>query len=86
MNKFTKYLSSTGIHKLPELLTKQELEDAVCKFYINATRNDGAMPKLDTLTFYKNSIARYLESKNSHNIKKDPDFVRSRVVLKKRRA
>ena len=71
MNKFTKYLSSIGIHKLPEFLTKQELEDALCKFYINVTRNYRAMPELDTLTFYKNSIARYLESKNSHNIKVD---------------
>ena len=68
---------------MPELLTKQELEDALFKFYINTTRNDGALAELDTLTFYKNSIARYLESKNSHNIKKDPDFVRSRVVLEK---
>ena len=47
MNKFTKYLSSIGVHKLPKLLTKQELEDALCKFYINATRNDGALPELD---------------------------------------
>ena len=86
MNKFTKYLSSIGVHKLPELLTKQELDNALCKFYINVTRNDGALTEPDTLTSYKNSIARYLESKNSHDIKKDPDFVRSRVVLKKRRA
>ena len=42
-----------------------------------------ALPEPDTLTSYKNSIARYLESKNSHDIKKDPDFVRSKVVLKK---
>ena len=86
MNKFTKYLSSIGIHKLPEFLMKQELDNALCKFYINVTRNDEALPEPDTLTSYKNSIARYLESKNSHDIKKDPDFVRSRVVLKKRRA
>ena len=86
MNKFAKCLSSIGVHKLPELLTKQELDNALCKFCINVTRNDGALPEPDTLTSYKNSIARYLESKNSYDIKKDPEFVRSRVVLKKRRA
>ena len=85
-NQLKRFLSSKNEMREIEMIPPKELDNYLCQFFMTAKTLKGKLYEPDTLTSFRNSYQRILESKNSsYDLKGGQDFLNSRKVLSARR-
>ena len=76
----TKYLREKDMSVSLETVTPQELDSILCKFYAEASTEDGTLYKKSSLQMFRHGLCRYFTDHRKINIMKDNDFRESNRV------